>query len=477
MKYLTPILGLLLLCLSPMYAQPLYRLLGEGIDYQRIETVMAGKPQVINVVTVDMSNPSVKVTAALSKDVVILDDATKGRETIPSLTARKNAVVGINGDFFPFTGDPLNMCVIDGDYISEPAYRRLVFGITAKNQVVFGIPSWSGSVGMPDGTSIKLTGINRPAGPNDCILYSSQYGPSISAKYPMKVLNLSGTANKLSPGSYTLTVDSLTDVFPTSTSTTCWQLGISGAAASTLDNSIIGKQISVQFSIVPPVESRMSPRANANAHEDAWNNLRWAVGGGPWLVCDGRVYVDSDVQGFKDDVSKSRSPRTAIGVDASGRLLVVTVDGRQAKSAGMTLTELASYMTSIGAVYAMNFDGGGSSTMALFGGRLANVPSDPSPRAVANGILIYSNPYTLQPLSALTVSPGSIEVKAGQQVEFSLVGYDVPEPVGGDVIWTMTNAVGKINGNGVFTAERPGDAYINAYYDNRSYRAMITVSP
>lgn len=59
-------------------------------------------------------------------------------------------------------------------------------------------------------------------------------------------------------------------------------------------------------------------------------------------------------------------PRTAVGVTADNKLLLVTVDGRQSGfSEGVTLVELANLMASYGATNAINLDGGGSTTMAF----------------------------------------------------------------------------------------------------------------
>ncbi|PQO27772.1 phosphodiester glycosidase family protein [Blastopirellula marina] len=58
-------------------------------------------------------------------------------------------------------------------------------------------------------------------------------------------------------------------------------------------------------------------------------------------------------------------PRTAIGLDASGRyLLLAVIDGRQkGYSEGVTLYELAQFMQQHGCAHAINLDGGGSSIM------------------------------------------------------------------------------------------------------------------
>ena len=79
-----------------------------------------------------------------------------------------------------------------------------------------------------------------------------------------------------------------------------------------------------------------------------------------------------------------------MGVTAAGELLLATVNGRQARiSIGMTLEELAELMLELGAVEAMNLDGGGSSTMVVRG-IVLNAPSDGRPRPVSNAVLVWA---------------------------------------------------------------------------------------
>ncbi len=98
-------------------------------------------------------------------------------------------------------------------------------------------------------------------------------------------------------------------------------------------------------------------------------------------------------------IIRSTQPRTAIGYSKSGRYLyLVVVDGRQPfYSEGITLDELAHLMISLGAQYAMNLDGGGSSTMVVAGRdgqpRILNSPIDNyipgRERPVANHLGVY----------------------------------------------------------------------------------------
>jgi hypothetical protein len=63
------------------------------------------------------------------------------------------------------------------------------------------------------------------------------------------------------------------------------------------------------------------------------------------------------------------------------------VDGRRRGSVGMDLLRLADLMRRLGAVSALNLDGGGSSTMVVRG-RIMNRPSDGSERPISSAVLI-----------------------------------------------------------------------------------------
>ena len=122
-------------------------------------------------------------------------------------------------------------------------------------------------------------------------------------------------------------------------------------------------------------------------------DLAGVVSGGPRLVRNGRVEVATRAEGFDRPglygrFVLARNPRTLAGVKADGTLLLVTVDGRSRRSAGMSLSEAARLMKSLGAVDALNLDGGGSTAMVL-DGRVVNRPSDPGgERAVGDGVFL-----------------------------------------------------------------------------------------
>jgi hypothetical protein len=107
-----------------------------------------------------------------------------------------------------------------------------------------------------------------------------------------------------------------------------------------------------------------------------------AIGGEKILLRDGERLVENDSE---------LHPRTAVGIDRdTKRILLLVVDGRSSTSRGYTLVEEARLMRKLGAEDAINFDGGGSSTMVGAGRnggrRVLNAPSDGSQRYVADAL-------------------------------------------------------------------------------------------
>ena len=97
-----------------------------------------------------------------------------------------------------------------------------------------------------------------------------------------------------------------------------------------------------------------------------------AIGGGPVLVQDGRAdltWTEEVFFGGSGVDTTSARARTAVGYTAAGDLLLVVV----AEANGLTLPALADLFVDLGAVEALNLDGGGSS--ALWAGGVGLVDS------------------------------------------------------------------------------------------------------
>lgn len=154
------------------------------------------------------------------------------------------------------------------------------------------------------------------------------------------------------------------------------------------------------------------------------DDIEFAISGGAILLEDGKI-----PETFSSNISGTH-PRTAIGTSKNDKTLyLVTVDGRQTSSVGMTQTELAEFLKEINVYSAINLDGGGSTTMVAkkLGDEnlsVINSPSGGSLRAISNGIgIIYDAPNS-SILSGITIEVSDTNVFKGKKREISVKGYN-----------------------------------------------------
>ncbi|MFN3861491.1 MAG: phosphodiester glycosidase family protein [Roseateles sp.] len=118
---------------------------------------------------------------------------------------------------------------------------------------------------------------------------------------------------------------------------------------------------------------------------------RVAVSGTPWLVRDGQARTTEDDASCAKLCAQTH-PRTAVGLDAAGRqLIVLLAAGRRGEVKGLTLVQTAQLLIELGAVQAFNLDGGASSSLLIRGeSRLPRPLNEPALRRVANALHLWS---------------------------------------------------------------------------------------
>lgn len=119
------------------------------------------------------------------------------------------------------------------------------------------------------------------------------------------------------------------------------------------------------------------------------------------MMAGGPILIDENVICKKDSIRFNliRHPRTAIGITQNDHFLMVTVDGRNSRAAGMNIHELTDFMLELGCKDALNLDGGGSTTLFIKGKSetgVVNCPSD-NKRFDNGGERAVSNILMLRP--------------------------------------------------------------------------------
>lgn len=287
------------------------------------------------------------------------------RQRTSEIARRTGALAATNGGFFSSAGDPLGCLMIAREVVSEPDPQRSCAGITPEGIIL--IDRVRGDLQVLAGTVAgRIDGVNRERRTDELILYRPSFDATTRT-------NAFGAEAAVVNGAVTEVTDLRGN---TPIPRDGFVLSGHGRARQWILQSLTpGTPVSVQTAFLP------------SAGDPRWQQIVHAVGGGPRLLSGGAFAAGGE--GFPSTLTDRRHPRTALGILPDGRVLLLVVDGRRpTHSLGMTLVELAMALRALGAVDAMNLDGGGSSTMVV-GGRLVNLPSDETgERPVADALIV-----------------------------------------------------------------------------------------
>lgn len=337
------------------YVNTTERMVIPGVVYGHQRRGDSFGPNVVNYLVINTRYTGIEVKLALAQNKVF------GSEHVSSMGERLGAIAAVNGAFFASDGRPLGVIMIDGELISEPYANRTALGL-GKNKLVMDGVSLEGEILLEDGTFLTtVTGLNRPRLQDELVIYTPAYGSHTRTNvFGHEVTVVDGVVTAIATGNSPIPPNGLV-------------LSGHGLKKALLSSLTLGDLLEVNLQLTPD-----------------WleMGIDQIIGGGPRLVRDGVLHLTGEEERFQNDITKGRAPRTALGITEDGRLLLVTVNGRQPNiSVGMSLAELGNLLMELGAVQAMNLDGGGSTTMVIRN-LVLNLPSDGKERPVSNAIVI-----------------------------------------------------------------------------------------
>ena len=372
-------------------AAPVENILAPGVRYQQLRDPRG--PWLVHVVRVDLRRAAVDVRAARAHDQ--LRSREKTTDMVQrAVTGGATVLAAVNSDFFELkSGENENNQIIDGEWwkgvkVTDSPYDtydnvHAQFGLDATGRPVLDRFIFDGKA-WAHGTMVPIISINaNPTGnPEGSALFTPRYGattPRDTARPTVEVALQ--TAGRRGDTLLYRRQGSLSTVSGSAIPSDGAILSAYGARAKALESMADGDTVRVLLSTFPRPSRGVAPRT--------------LIGGWPRILRNG-VNVAADAATMEGTISRNaeaRHPRTAVGFSRdSSTLFLLTVDGRSAQSVGMTIVELAEHMRQMGAWNALNFDGGGSTTMVI-DGRVVNTPSDPTgEREVGNALLIVKRP-------------------------------------------------------------------------------------
>ncbi|MUN35065.1 sporulation domain-containing protein [Actinomadura sp. NEAU-AAG5] len=365
-----------------------------GTRYTAQDGTDPGAPQKVHMISVDFR----KFRGSVGTD---FGPTLNGTEKLTDLVAANRAVAGINAQWF-YNSAPGGMYVKDGKLIGGATQGRGGIKLTKDGRRAE-VDAYTAHVTMRVGkTTVELDGVNRVPGEiwncggvggdqptekpqhdlkctddSELVRFTPEWGVPPKGAGAEAVLDERGRVTAVN-GSRGAAV-------PAGGST----IQATGESASwLLDRVKAGDRLKVRERVEDGRGHRVSLKRGTTILQV-----------GPTLVRDGRVSVNAQADGliregddqtFTYNWTLRANPRSMIGMDRDGRLMLVVVDGRRdGYSEGLGIAQTGELMKLLGAEEAMNLDGGGSSVLVTRDGGIVNRPSDATgQRSLGNVILV-----------------------------------------------------------------------------------------
>ncbi|AWE06354.1 hypothetical protein DCE79_02680 [Lysinibacillus sp. 2017] len=454
-----------------------------GVQYLQEKYQSSSTTEAVNLLSIDLNNRYTSLEIGMPDPI----NSLKTTSAISKIhNGEGHRVVGAtNASYFLGNGYPANLLVnnnvivnygILGENNDSPTQQPVAFGITKSGEAIADYYTTDLSFTVA-GQKVAIDRVNneRTAGTN--VLYTAIQASTNTNNWGIEIVvtGASKSTKSLSFGdSITGTVSSVTEYGQAGNSI----IPEDGFVLSVQDKAT-AEQLKASIEVGAPIQVDL-------AIDDKWKDAKYILAAGPLLVKDGKVNISMPES---SSFVKTRSDRTAVAVDATGKkVFLVTVDGRQSGySNGTSLTDLASYLISKGAKFAINLDGGGSTTMVVRNPgdeapRLVNRPSEGNERRVSATLqVINSAPAGTLKAFSIKGLPSTMALETTATATISLAYDEFLNPAtiqAENVKWSVEGGIGTMNGAS-FTATKAGSGKIIATYNGvrSEFPIQVTKAP
>lgn len=350
------------------------------------------------VYTIEASPKTTKVMATSGKYVY-------GKESLSDMLAQtdkggKTAIAAINADFFDMkvTGLPMGVQITDGRLVAtnkndyDKAQGRVSVGFKADGSTVFGTPEFDISLTVDDFT-IKINHVNRQnAYTNHVLLLTSDFADKTywgvnekATNYDVIVLetqNAIGVDGKFECHfrEYHQNISAPLNIEKNKIYI-CAPTGFFKGFVEPSYLEYDGEKIFSDESFITVTEKT-----------GKWKGVINAVGGGNLLINGGEIRYPTT---YDSSIKNMFTSRSAFGVKADGTYVFYAAE-RSAGASGVWMDAVAQAMYDMGCVYAVNLDGGGSTTVFADTGtglNLQNKCQEGKQRQVSNALVLLSDEF------------------------------------------------------------------------------------
>lgn len=342
MKKLTILLTVFILSLAPTAFGAIYTYnetedIMNGVQLRHIRRYDAYGWLNINAVSADLKAPNIKL------------ELLKGVNT-DSLTSMAGLVSGsenrvlaaANGDFFDNTrpaysqGFSIGLEVKGGELLQSQVDESMAAAFYSGGRLTFSYMSMSITLTAPNGNTEIVRHLNKHTDYyGDILMYTSDWNNGFSPAPGGDVVEVVVRDDTV--------MEFRRNMPPVEIPADGYVLVVSEGVNMFLANNLnVGDHLELTITATPSLE-----------------DVDTAFGGGTLLLSGG-------VRTEFTHVAYGNQPRTCVGTNADGTVVyIITVDGRQYQSRGVTQEELADIALELGCVNALNLDGGGSTRMMV----------------------------------------------------------------------------------------------------------------
>ena len=478
---------------------------GPGVVYNRIR--IPDFPLNINYMTVDLTNPYNRIETQQASEKT--GSTEKLADAYTRMQAAGKKPIGAqNGNFWVVSGQGIysqfalgttyNACLRNGKIVTETncsadqwdggPQRTGVVGMGYDKDVHIEAMKWKGTLQSPrwgegNGTEFQL--VNKYCrATGEVVLYNSFYGNTKKFQTIEETNGTWATVDnqscevylKLNEGQeWTSNGDIVATVGEIRSNTTAGTLGdydicIVGTAnyKTLLEQLQVGDQVTVNYAWYSIATGQAL-------------RLEQAIGGNAMVMEGGELNGRNEDESYNSMVYS----RSAYGNSQDGKTLYMftidkSTDPVYGESAGCNTSTMCQIMKQLGAWDVCNVDAGGSAQL-MVQGSVVNKTTEGTPRAVANGWMVYSvaPDEDAQTITSLAFLDPEISAPIYSSYTPTVLGYNkygelVSENVEG-VTYTIDAAYGTVNGSVIDILGKSGTTTLTATYNDISVSKDITV--
>jgi hypothetical protein len=312
---------------------------------------------------IDLKNPHLSLLPIYPNNQTIIG-------TEPLLTTSRNLLVSaaINGGFFNRNNQyPLGAIRNNYNWLSSPILNRGVMAWDDQGNVKFDRLMLEETLKQKNGNSFPILFVNSGYVKAGIARYDHHWGnvysPLTDNEVIMAVVN-----NQIIDRYQGESANQQQFTIPNNGYLLVFRSYLTGA-----NQLAIGENIAI--------ESNTNPRD--------FNRYPYIMGAGPLLLKNNQVVLNAELEGFTEAFIRQKASRSAIAITNQGTIIIAASHNRIGGN-GATLEEWAKILQYLGAVDALNLDGG-SSTSLYLGGQLIDRSAVTAAR-VNNGIGLFITP-------------------------------------------------------------------------------------